>query len=585
MASPLWLSLCLILFAHNLIELMNDRHQLSYKIVEQGDVLSDSDYDLNYLTCTPFWEIKKLLYKNPLTYDPATQKVSVRSFLNHSIATIERRLNLSGLFRLKESFIFNEHVCFLTTNSELVAFNRFLAIYAVQNIFIYSKEKQPNFYERAYYREDDLRSIYLRAYKQKVFGVNHLLNPGCLNRAHQIHHDRFTCLNRCFKELKMKWAFYRFDDEGTFDLSEILQEKRIGKREVNNEGEALETPGKLYVPSAIEGVEECLKKCPERSCFWEVVISLKNDEIFHSQKDESGNVNLELNTYAAFYSMDDFYLQLFGLLALFTGTSVLRLLHVLLLLASRKIEPLLKNEKLLRIFRLVLQKLKHLLTLLCLVLVLMQGLATVNQFRFDSSYPNRTNSLNFSSEPFSVVICFPLYEEDSTFKNFSLDSIEVSEKVYVSGIKSIDIYSGKKRFEPKYKRSDEVLFKSSKFNGTRFLSRCFRLDLDLDERFRKMPLAYLEINFNTTHKEMFLIEKGQNFTSGLVNFRGMFYPQKVTKIHSKSSLKSNCRDYSREEGCGSRRNCLDRCLSMEFIEKHGSIPTNTVVSSSYLNST
>ena len=29
MASRLWLSLCLVLFAHNLFELVSDRHQLS----------------------------------------------------------------------------------------------------------------------------------------------------------------------------------------------------------------------------------------------------------------------------------------------------------------------------------------------------------------------------------------------------------------------------------------------------------------------------------------------------------------------------------------------------------------------------
>ena len=593
MASPLWLSLCLILFAYNLVDLLNDRHQLSYKIVEQGDVLFDADYDLNYLICTPFWEIQRL---NSFPYEPEAQNVSVRSFLNHSIASIEHKLKVTGLFQLNESFIFNDHVCFPTTKSELEKpfnkkkpFNEFLHKYRVQSIFIYSKEKQPNFYEMAFEKNDPLPSIYLRTYKQKVFGANHLLNADCSNRAHQIHHDRFTCLNRCFKELKMKWAFYRFDDQGTFDLRQIqLKEKQIVKREVNDEEEALEVIRQLTTPSNTEGVEECLRRCPESACFWEVVISLKNDEIFRlNSKEGKDNINLQLNTYAAFYSMDDFYLQLFGLLSLFTGTSVLGLLHILLLLASQKIKPLLKSKKLLRIFRLTLRNLKKVLTLLCFVLVLVQSLTMVNEFRFHSSHPNRTSSLNFSSEPFSVVICFPCYMEDPTaFRNFSFNSIEKATKnLSETEIKSMEIYSGKKRFEPKFRRSSEILFKSSKFNDTCFLSRCFRLDLDLDERFRKMPLAYLQINFNTKHREIFLIEKGQNFTSGLVNLRGLFYPQKVTKIHSKSSMKSNCRDYSQEPNCGSRRNCLDQCLSMEFIEKHGSIPTNTIVNSKYLNTT
>ena len=442
---------------------------------------------------------------------------------------------------------------------------------------------------RGHEKDDGLPSIYLLTYKQKVFGTNHLLNADCSNRAHQIHHDRFTCLNRCFKELGMRAAFYRFDDEGTFDLSEILQEKRIEKREANNDEESLEVLWKLRTPSAIEGAEDCLRRCPERACFREVVITLKIDFYYYLnflQEEEKGKVRLQQNTYAAFYSMDDFYLQLFGLLTLFTGTSVLRLLQALLSLtlqmASQKIEPLLKNEKLLRIFRLVFRNLKHAPTLLCLALVFIQGLVMVNEFRFHSSHPNRTSSLNFSSEPFSLIICFPIFPP----KIFSFNSIEkVSKSVLLERRKGIGIYSGNQKIKSKFQISDEVLFKSSKYHYSLRLSRCFRVDFDLDEGYRKMALTYLWIEFNTLYREIFLIERGQNFTSGLVNFRGVFYPQKITKIHSKSSVKSNCRDYSKEPNCDSRRNCLDRCRGTKFIEKHGSIPKNAVVSSSYLNST
>ena len=392
----------------------------------------------------------------------------------------------------------------------------------------------------------------------------------------------------------MEAIFYRFNDEGTFNLGHILKEKRIGKRQTNNEEDALEIFKKVPTPSAFEGVERCRRRCPERSCFWEVVITLKIDRDYHFQYlRKEKKVNLQLNTYVAFYSMDDFYLQLFGLLVLFTGTSVLKLLHALLSLvlpvASRKIEPLLRNEKLLRIFRLVLPNLKHLLTLPCLVLVLVQGLSMVNEFRFHSSHPNRTSSLNFSSGPFSVVICFPIldYKEHSyILRNFSFNSMEAaSKRLSARWIKSIDFFSGNKPIESKFKISNEVLFKSSEYYDRLWLFRCFPVDFDLDERHRKMPLTHFIMKFNTEFREIFLIERGQNFTSGLVNFRGIFNPQKVTKIYSKSSVKSNCRDYSKEPNCGSRRNCLDWCLSTRYIKKHSSIPPNTVVSSSHLNST
>ena len=47
---------------------------------------------------------------------------------------------------------------------------------------------------------------------------------------------------------------------------------------------------------------------------WSIVFSEKKKK----------KIRLNLKTYAAFYSMNDFHLQLFGLLGLLTGTSVLR---------------------------------------------------------------------------------------------------------------------------------------------------------------------------------------------------------------------------------------------------------------------
>ena len=594
MASKFWLCICLVLFAHNLKRLMNDSYLLSYKIVEEDDVFFDNT-DLNYLVCTSFWRIQQL---DSLLYKPKTQMVSVKNLLNHSIASIEHRLNVSGLFRLNESYIFNGHFCFSTTKSALEdegkPFNEFLSKYETQSIFIYSKEKQPIFYERAYEKEDNLSSIYIKSFKQKVFGENHLLNADCLNRADQIHHDRFSCLNSCFVKKKMKNGFYRFDDEGAFDLSEFFEEKQIVTKEAKN----------------------CLMECPERSCFWEVVITLKIDEDYYQdlpQDKKRKKVDLKLNTYIAFYSMNDFYLQLFSLIALFTGNSVLRLLHAIHSLAAKKIQRIkkskklkslkkyCKNKKILKVFRLVCPNFKHVLTLLSLVIVLVRGLIMINEFRFHSSHPNRTSTLNFSSEPFSVVVCFPIENfidgeiikgrNSEILRNFSFNSIEeLSKNISHFGIISIKIMAGVERIRPKlHYYPDEILFKSSKFKGQQHcLMRCFRINFSYknDKHAFNMGhnLIFLQIGFATSYKELFLIEKEQNFTTELANFRGLYFVQKVTKKYSVKSEKSNCRDYSEEPNCNSKRNCLDRCLSTKFFAKHGSIPTNTVVSKSHLNS-
>ena len=120
--------------------------------------------------------------------------------------------------------------------------------------------------------------------------------------------------------------------------------------------------------------------------------------------------------------------------------------------------------------------------------------------------------------------------------------------------------------------SNEILFKNSTYSNQKFLSRCFRINFELQEiRYRTiMPLVRLEFYLDTIYKELFLINKYQNFTSGIVNFRGIFSQQKVTKKILKKSKKSNCKDYSnlskllKELACDSRRNCLDRCLTIRF---------------------
>ena len=164
MVSKLWLSLCLVLFAYNLIELIKDSHLLNYKIMEKDHFFDEASHQ-NYLVCMPFRTIKKFDFLND---NLATKNVTVKSFLNRSIASIENKLNITGLFRLNESHIFNGHVCFPTTKSELEGekktFNEFLRIYSYQNLFIYSKEKQPNFYEKAYKKIDYLSSIYIKSY-------------------------------------------------------------------------------------------------------------------------------------------------------------------------------------------------------------------------------------------------------------------------------------------------------------------------------------------------------------------------------------------------------------------------------------
>lgn len=583
MAFKVWLSLCLVLFAHNLVSLINERYSVNYKIVEENDTLFLDD-DENYLVCTPFWSIKE---EDSLTFNPVIEHVSVKSFLNYSIASIENRLDVTNLFKLNESFIFNKHVCFTTNKSDLESegkpFNDFLQIYAIVKIFIYSKGKQPYFYEMAYYRDNSLPSVYFVAYKQKVFTKNYLLNLDCLKRENRIKYNRGGCLSNCLAKSGVETVFYSIDDSKLFNLNQIG-----GDREFTQKIESYE--------SLRENYRFCLKTCKELDCFWEVVQTVKIDVFYYEEfllQEGKEKVCLLSNIYSAYYSTDDYYLQLFGLLGLFTGTSIVRLLPALLLLLVKKLKRHHSSYyKFFRIFRLIYPKIRFTICFLSFVFVLNQSLLMVKEFEFNSEFPNKTSSISFINDSFSLVVCFPIahafYKDGEIskkrnsrlLKKYDLKYIEFRTTLAFSRNFRLKITYGDSQIETNYTVSDDTLFKSSIFEDQTCLSRCFRIDFELKEiRYKTMmPLANLNFYLNMNYKELFLIDKSQNFESGLVNFRGVFANQKVTKKFSKKSKKSDCRDYSKEErDCNSKKNCLDRCIAIKFIEKYGSLPTYTVV--------
>ena len=579
MASKIWFSICLLLFAYNLISLINECYSVNYKIVEEGDNLFDND--TNYLFCTPFSYIAD---EGLSDYQRTIHEVSVKSFLSYSILSIENYLKVKNLFSLNESYIFNKHVCFKRTKNSLEEvgkpFNEFLRTYQLQNIFIYSNGKQPFFYESPLEKLGELSSVYFKAYKQKVFNRNHLLNPDCLNQENQIYYDRGACLNKCLVKLKIKTSFYNFNDSELFDLNLIASGRKEDNQNMNYEDQVFR--------KILKG---CLKKCKETDCFWEVVTAVKIDEYYYNEflkKEGKDKVDLSSNIYSAYYSTEDYYLQLFGLLTLFTGTSVVRLFPAMLSLSVKTFRKHnSKYYKFFRIFRLTYPKIKFAITFLSFIFVLNQCLSMVTEFEFKLNYPNKTSSSMFISDPFSLVVCFPTDPANVKQMNSEFKLIEEDTRWFLDD-NSLQAYikSGTNLINASFSISNEVLFKNSTFESQVRLSRCFRIDFELrDIRYKTMmPLAHLLFYPSLHDKELFLIDKSQNFTSGLVNFQGMFNHQRVTKFFSEKSKKSNCKDYSKEHYCSSRRNCIDRCITTEFIKKHASIPTNTVVNATSLPS-
>ena len=159
-----WYSFCLLFLIYNIAQLLTDSKRITFYVVEKDDVLFDQI--TNFSVCTSFSEIKR----NSKQLASKLEKVNVKSFISHSIASIENSLNSKfKLFDLERSYLFNGHTCFLVEKRELEnKLAEFIRAYEVA-LFIFSYSKNPFFYEYIHLkRSNRYDSILLRTHKRKI---------------------------------------------------------------------------------------------------------------------------------------------------------------------------------------------------------------------------------------------------------------------------------------------------------------------------------------------------------------------------------------------------------------------------------
>lgn len=183
MNARIWHAFCLIFLLYNIKQLLEDRNEITFYVVEEENTLFDSV--TNFSICTSFDEIKR--NRQRFAVEPKLEKVNVKSFLNHSIASIEGRLN-SKLFDLEHSYLFNSHICFRVGKSELEnKLSEFIRAYEVI-LFVFSYSKNPYFYEYVHLKQasNNYDSILLRIHKRKIYDRNYLAKQSdCqIGRAH-----------------------------------------------------------------------------------------------------------------------------------------------------------------------------------------------------------------------------------------------------------------------------------------------------------------------------------------------------------------------------------------------------------------
>ena len=599
MASRISFALVSLFLINSLVLLVNDSYLVSYLIVEKDDRMYDNH--TNYLICTPFAEIKR---NDQLKDKTKVEDVSIKSFLNSSISSIEDKLNTTNLFQLNQSYIFFDYVCFSTNKEELdkeTPLNDYIKYYH-SVLFVYSKGKQLALNEWISSKSVELNSFYLKTYKQKVYGKQYLKSSSkCFTYQDQLASNRYHCLNKCFKDLKVKRGFYNSNDNETFSLNRIIKE--------------IESNDPLTSYGINDSYKSCLTKCPEIDCFWETYNTILIPPYyydFYLSKQGKDKIDLQTIIYLAYYSMNDFYAQLFGLIALFTGCTVVNLLTKIINWLIEKIQSKYRNqnrrcvEKYLkyinRYLKLIFSKIRLIIILISLIFVLVQSGLMINDYRFKSANPNKTTSLTYSSDPFSVVVCFPIEESDKNdnildiqdskiLKSNNFSEIELrTESMFKNKCYFIGLFYGyNTRIRLSWIISKKVIFKNSTFDGKSFLSRCFRIEFEIKEEFKYkniLPLSTLTLLFKTSYWQVYLIERNQPFTSNLVNFRGYFLIRKRLKISSKTSKKSNCVDYSKKNNsrCSNRMHCIDQCINKKFYEKYNSLTIHSVINKDELGS-
>ena len=514
-----WLSLCFFFCIYNLKLLLDEKYNINYVLVDPDDELYDNK--TNYLVCAPFDEIKS---KNLLDFKP--RNVSIKEFLNHSILSIESRLNISNYFKLERSYVFGRSICFSIDENDLeqeTSLREYMKIYQIY-LYVFSDGKHPFAYEYVYRKNDTLDFFILNIIKKKIYTPK-LLDSNCFYYSDQGSMDRSHCLNKCYKQVKntefCPICFYFYNETATLNLGFISQ---------TNPNKMKGIPDRLSTEYMV-----CQNKCSQTSCFTETYFTSVIRHTYYKTFPQEYKKKINFLNFICkpYYSTRYYYLQFIGLIILFTSTSVLEITPFLLIVLAKQAKLITSKY-----FKVIFPKLKFILTLLCSIFFLIESFMMCKDYEFRSMYPSETIFFNYSAEiePLSIVICFPIETlilndtniikgrnseliRSNTFKVIEKETDHIFEKktkIFLS-ISGIEIPLN-------YIVSNEVLFKGCEFKNQSLLTRCFRIEIKLNApRYQNIiPTLFLRFAFKYPFWKLYLIDQNQEFKSGLNEIKGKY---------------------------------------------------------------
>ena len=554
-----WYFFSALFIVYNLVIFWGEGDSVMYKLKKENKNLTDESY--KFSICLPFNEIEKeFLYsesKKKATY------IVVLSFLNKTVLLLNNYLDdiprKTPLFKhvskdvfnfsLEDSYILNNHGCFFFNNNGLNyinVFNKFS-----YKIFLISSKLKGVFSEFIY---SNIDRVHLNLLKIGKFAIKD-------NRIEDKSFNKFNCLNCCLKEKNSKPLYqYDWNENITIDLTN----KEHNLTEENC----------------------CIKKCKKNSLDYNLE-QIKSFKQFGSNKfPEITLENTEIEVYPS-YTKIDFLLQFIGLITLFFNLSFSETI-------PRIIKSIFKN-KLNCDKKLIFLRAKMIALIISFFVVKEITSFMINEYYEISKFPIKTNTYSYSNSilPLSVILCFPVQllisNKKKTFNMIKVkenDEILLEsytfEKVYnetnsnLEGLFKMYLTEFNKDKTFDYKLSNKMFLRKEEFHHTRFvfknvLSRCFQVDLQIEEKYRTSQIL-LTIKFEFEYFAIYILDKKQTFTPNTFLYKNNVKITKRIVKNSKSSLKSNCKNYlDLKYNCTQRFECVNKCIIKNYLIRYSKL--------------
>ena len=549
----LWYYLCFILFGYNLHLLIEERKLVIYDNNLEG--LNRNPKNSLCFNIKELIENKKL--KENEIYSP---KQMIDTLVNSTLIGNKDNLNLSS------SFIRQHHVCidFIAERFHLIFPN--ISNFKFKIFFNPSQETSLSYFYEYVYNHNQLKdgfildlSLYYFRYLPSPFETNctRQIDGPAKNNFNKKDYKKVECLVNCHKLNRSSTFFY-------YDYGEEVELKLDQKEFILN--------------------KKCIKECKYQDCFAKMFWVYVN---YDEKKDlpKIKTANFFINAIPALSSVD-FIIQLVSVIVLFLNISLYEILLILIKILKSKY-----NHR--RLLLKVLINLDYVASAICILLLAsISAYYIYDYFQFNSSVKNFVESSK-KFIPFSVFICLPVqlaylkndgqlnFKNEQIFENNSFLEIENRTNVAFKDLIK-NSYLKKGGFETPYQIDvkNNTIFRSEEFLGNskeKLLSRCFRIDLNINEYRYERSLAFTQLilELNYSNFKIYYTDFDKSLTSydSQINRNSIVDLTKFTYLEHPYS--SNCKYYNGY--CTSKYDCIDFCYNKYYLDNYSSISTESVI--------